>query len=276
MREDFSFTTGRNDLIRLTVYGLDNLKTNPCIILVHGFKGFKDWGFGPYTANYLAENGFFVITFNFSHNGVGESLTEFNELEKFAENTFSLEIEELSQVINAYKNNFFGKTENKNIGLLGHSRGGGISLLTAVKNNIKAIATWASVSDFNRYTQRQKKDWKTRGYLEVLNTRTRQKMRLNVSLLEDIEQNCDDKLSIEKAVKNLKKPLFIAHGQEDLSVRFSEAEKIYGWSDKNLTEFYKIASTNHTFGIQHPFIGSNPKFEKLLAKTKIFFKTNLN
>lgn len=33
-----------------------------------------------------------VITFNFSHNGVGENLLEFTELETFAVNTYSCEL----------------------------------------------------------------------------------------------------------------------------------------------------------------------------------------
>jgi hypothetical protein len=77
----------------------ENLNSSPCIIFVHGFKGFKDWGFVPYRCEYFAENGFFVVSFNFSHNGVGERFTEFTELEKFAENTFSPEITELSEII---------------------------------------------------------------------------------------------------------------------------------------------------------------------------------
>jgi uncharacterized protein len=276
MSENFNFITGKDDLIRVTVYGKDNLFSKPCIILVHGFKGFKDWGFGPYIGECFAKSGFFVITFNFSHNGVGESLTEFDELDKFAENTFSLEIEELSQIIDAYSNNFFGDTENQKIGLLGHSRGGAISLLTAFNNEkINAAAVWASVSYFERYTERQKKEWREKGYLEVLNTRTNQKMRMNVSLLDDIEMNKNGRLNIEIAVRNFNKTLFIAHGEQDVSVPVNEAEKIYEWSDKSMTELYKIAAANHTFGVQHPFAGSNPKFEKLLEKTNNFFKTNL-
>lgn len=277
MSKNFRFLTTANDVIRTTVFGYENLNSSPCIIFVHGFKGFKDWGFVPYTCEYFAENGFFVVSFNFSHNGVGEKLTEFTELEKFAENTFSLEITELSEIINAYSNNFFGKTENNKVGLLGHSRGGAISLLTSVnKKEISAVALWASVSNFDRYSERQKEEWKKRGYLEVLNTRTNQLMRLNISLLEDFENNSHHKLNIEKATRTFKKPLFIAHGEQDLTVTIDEAEKLYEWSDKSLTEFFKISAAGHTFGIQHPFIGSNPKFGTLLEKTRNFFISNFN
>ncbi len=277
MSKNFVLITSQDEKLRITTYGFDNAGTVPCIILVHGFKGFKDWGFGPYIGEYLARNGFFVITFNFSHNGVGESLTEFTELDKFAENTFSLEIQELNELISAYLNGEFCEIKNPKIGLLGHSRGGAISLLTASKNDsVNAVATWSAVSKLDRYSEKQKEKWRERGVFEVLNTRTKQVMKLNVSLLEDVEQNANDKLNIEKAVRELKKPLLIVHGKQDLAVPFEEGKMLFDWSDKLLTEFYPIDSTGHTFDIQHPFKGSNEKFELLLNKTAQFFKTNLN
>ena len=116
MSKNFELITSQNEKLRITSYSFANAGTAPCIILVHGFKGFKDWGFGPYIAEYLAKKGFFVITFNFSHNGVGDNLSEFTELDKFADNTFSLEINELNELISAYLKGDFCVVENKKIG----------------------------------------------------------------------------------------------------------------------------------------------------------------
>lgn len=277
MNKEFVLNTKKNEKLRITTYGYENLETAPCLIFVHGFKGFKDWGFWPYSGNHFAEKGFFVLTFNFSHNGVGESLIEFTELDKFANNTFSLELEELNEVIDAYLNNFFGVKNNKQIGIVGHSRGGGDSLIVSSKRKeIKAVVTWAAVANFDRYTKRQAKEWRKNGFFEVLNTRTNQMMRLNVSLLEDIEKNKEDLLNLEKAARNLNKPFLIIHGEQDLSVPIKEGEQIYNWSNKELTEFYKIKASGHTFDITHPFEGSNPKFDSVLEKTLTFFKQHLN
>jgi uncharacterized protein len=277
MNKDFVLNTKKNEKIRITSYGYENLETAPCLIFVHGFKGFKDWGFWPYSGNYFAERGFFVLTFNFSHNGIGENLTEFKELDKFAENTFSLELEELNELIDAYLNSFFGKQSTRPIGIVGHSRGGGVSLLVSAKRKeIKAVVTWAAVANFNRYTKRQAKEWRKNGFFEVLNTRTNQMMRLNVSLLDDIEQNKDNLINLEKATNNLNKPLLIIHGEQDLSVPIKEGEQIYNWSNKEITEFYKIKATGHTFDIAHPFGGSNPKFDLVIEKTLNFFNKNFN
>ena len=277
MSKDFILITSQNEKLRITAYGFENAGISPCIILVHGFKGFKDWGFGPYIGKYLSKQGFFVITFNFSHNGVGESLTEFTELDKFADNTFSLEINELNELISSYLNGEFCEVKNSKVGLLGHSRGGAISLLTAAKNkSVNTVATWSAVSKLDRYSERQKEKWRKKGVFEVLNTRTKQVMKLNVSLLKDIEQNRDDSLNIERAVRELGKPLFIAQGEQDLAVPFEEGEKLFEWADKRLTKFYPIENTGHTFDIQHPFKGSNDKFDALLNRTSEFFKNHLN
>jgi len=277
MSDNFILNTQKNNVLRITAYGLELIDKAPCLILVHGFKGFKDWGFFPYTGEYFSNNGFFVLSFNFSHNGVGESSTEFTELDKFAENTLSLELSELNELIVAYKEGCFGENGDNGIGLLGHSRGGAVALLCANEHDdIKAITTWSAVSNFNRYTERQKNEWKKNGYFEVINSRTKQVMRLNVSLLEDIELNKDNSLSIEKAVSNLNKPLLIAHGDIDLTVPKKEAETIYKWSDKDITELFIVKSAGHTFDIKHPFEGSNKKFDSVLNRTIQFFNTHLN
>ena len=277
MNKDFVLNTKKNEKIRIRCYGYENIESAPCIICVHGFKGFKDWGFWPYTGKFFAENGFFVLTFNFSHNGIGDNLKEFTELQKFADNTISLELDELDEITDAYLNNYFGNVKNLRLGILGHSRGGGeVILFASRKKQINAVVTWAAVANFNRYSKRQDKEWRKQGFFEVLNSRTKQLMRLNVSLLEDIQKNEQNLLNIEIAVNHLDKPLLLIHGEQDLTVQIKEAEKIYQNSNKEITELYRIPTTGHTFDITHHFAGSNPKFDSVLVKTLDFFNKHLN
>jgi pimeloyl-ACP methyl ester carboxylesterase len=277
MQKDFLLNTVKNEKLRITSFGIEHINSAPCIIFVHGFKGFKNWGFFPYSGNYFSEKRFFVITFNFSHNGVGQSLTEFDELDRFAKNTFSLEVLELNEIIDAYQNNFFGEKSNSGIGVIGHSRGGAIALLSSAgRKDIDAVTIWSSIAKLDRYTERQKKEWREKKVFEVLNTRTNQLMPLNVSLLEDIENNKNGKLNIENAVRNLNKPLLIIHGEQDLSVPIDEAEQIKEWANPKVTDLFSVPATGHTFDCKHPFDGNNPKFDSVLEKTREFFKTNLN
>jgi pimeloyl-ACP methyl ester carboxylesterase len=276
MIKEFNLTTSKGNQLQISTYTNEKLSPPNAIIFVHGFKGFKDWGFGPYLSKFFSERGFFVVSFNFSHNGIGGNKTEFTELDKFANNTISLEVSELGELIDLLKNGSFNLEIKGKIGILGHSRGGAVALLTVSKrNDISSVALWASICKLDRYTERQKSEWRQKGYFEVLNTRTNQLMRLNVTLLEDIEKNSADTLNLEKSVTNLNCPLLIAHGDQDLAVPINEAEQIYSWADKSKTEFYKIFGTGHTFDISHPFAGTNEKFEKLLNKTALFFERNL-
>jgi pimeloyl-ACP methyl ester carboxylesterase len=249
-------------------------KETPLLIFCHGFKGFKDWGGFPYLMEKFSALDISAASFNFSFNGVGtNNPTEFTRLDLFAQNTFTRELEDLELVIDY----FFLNSEklgidNEKITLAGHSRGGGISIIKANEDNrIKCLITLSSVSDFNRYSEENKKLWRKRGFIEVLNSRTNQLMRINVSLLDDLEKN-KDKLDIQSAVKNLRIPLLIIHGTEDLSVRFEEAETLYKRSNKQLTEFFPVPNTGHTYGISHPFEGSTGAFDTVIEKMTEFIK----
>ncbi|MFZ2323932.1 MAG: prolyl oligopeptidase family serine peptidase [Ignavibacteriaceae bacterium] len=277
MNKDFSLKTTHSNILSITAYGLENISIAPCLIFVHGFKGFKDWGFYPFAGKYFSEKGFFVLTFNFSHNGIGSSALEFSEMDKFAKNTISLEISELNDLINAYNDGFFGNKKSNKIGLIGHSRGGAAVILSSLINiNPSAYVLWASVAKLDRYTERQKNEWKKSGYVEVFNSRTNQLMRMDVDLLKDIENNINGSLNMQNAVESLDKPLLIIHGEQDLTVPVSEAEQIYSWSNQTKTEIFKIPNTGHTFDIVHPFQGSNQKFDQIIDKTNDFLAKALN
>ena len=109
------------------------------IIISHGFKAHKDWGFFPYIAKKFCEANFFVITFNFSMNGFDNFSNSFKHVEKFAHNTVSQEINDLENLIEFLSNKSelsfqLDRFWNKELHLLGHSRGAAISLLVTKKN----------------------------------------------------------------------------------------------------------------------------------------------
>jgi dipeptidyl aminopeptidase/acylaminoacyl peptidase len=247
----------------------------PVIVFVHGFKGFKDWGWGPYLTEELARRGFYVVSYNFTYNGVEGDGTEFTRLDLFARNTYSREVRELREVIDTIANGATPQPEmadRDHIGLLGHSRGGGIVLIEASSDDrVRAVTTWGAVSDFNRYTDRQKQLWRQQGYFESKNMRTGQMMRLDVTLLDDLEQNAEA-LDIGKAAATLGKPLLIMHGEQDLSVRIEEGERLRSLADRSLTEYEAIPRTAHTFGVVHPFEGTTPELEFAIKRTTEFFR----
>jgi len=44
------------------------------VVIAHGFKGFKDWGFFPWLADYLCRERAAVCRFNMSRSGIGEKM----------------------------------------------------------------------------------------------------------------------------------------------------------------------------------------------------------
>lgn len=283
MKKDFNFVTSKNNLIRGTIFYNNNPEKLPCVFIIHGFKGFKDWGYVPFFSQELADNGFFVVTFNFSHNGIGANMFEFTELDKFANNTISLEVSELDELIEFYNSGGFGFDGKKNsIGLIGHSRGGSIALIQikeSIENhnnsNIKALALWGTIATFERYTEHQVEYWRKQGYLEVINTRTNQVMRLNKVLLEDFELN-KERFNLLNCISEINIPILIVHGEQDLTVQLNEAYQLYNASNKDLTELVVIPSAGHTFNIVHPYEGSNPQFEQVKARTIDFLIKHLS
>src|SRR5699024_1648750 len=104
-------------------------------IFAHGFKGFKDWGTHNTVADFFAENGINLLKFNFSHNGTTpERPLDFTDLDAFGDNTFTKELFDLDQVITfaEKRKEFSGSTGN--IYLIGHSLGGGISIIQSAED----------------------------------------------------------------------------------------------------------------------------------------------
>lgn len=252
----------------------------PAFIFCHGFKGFKDWGSFPYMLDKISKENIFTVSFNFSCNGMDNSQNnpiDFTRLDLFAENTFTRELDDLGIVINyIYDNQNLYNFNTENLTLAGHSRGGGIAILkTAEDKRIKKLITLASVSEFNRYTDERKRKWKEDGYLEVLNTRTKQMMRMNYTLIEDLENNYD-RLNIKKAMKYISIPTLIIHGKQDLAVDYSDAEILYELSDKSKSKLKLYENTGHTFGAEHPFKGTNENLEKVIMDIIKWVRTSNN
>ncbi|MGH2642558.1 MAG: alpha/beta hydrolase family protein [Chitinophagaceae bacterium] len=248
----------------------------PFIIFSHGFKGFKDWGTFNMIADWFAEKGFGFVKFNFSHNGVtSQSPLEFTDLDAFGNNTFSKEMDDLGSVIDFVLTEPF-LTENKlnseKMYLVGHSRGGSISVLkTAEDKRVKKLVTWGAVNDLGKsWTPDFVKKWKKEGQIVVLNSRTGQQMPVNYSLYEDYQRHLD-RLYVQAAVIKMNIPFLIIHGRNDETVGVSEAYEINDWN-KECTEIYIVEDANHVFGAKHPWeTGTLPNQTKeVLHKTLNF------
>jgi dienelactone hydrolase len=260
--------------ISIDFYKPQKKQNVPILLILHGFKGFKNWGFFPYISEYFCKEGYATFTINFSLNGVLDSIGNFFDVERFANNTLSREFQEVNIVLDWLIEKGIASLQipwNNQIYLLGHSRGGGIAaLVNASHPLITASAHWASVGKFGRTTSRQNQIWKETGKLEIPNTRTGQMLHQNYSYFEDLQQN-SEKLSVRNAVENTTKPMLFVHGSEDLVIKPQEVSSLPELNAKKIVHYKEINKTGHTFSVQHPMETAPEALLKALSLTSTFF-----
>jgi pimeloyl-ACP methyl ester carboxylesterase len=234
-----------------------SIKLGPLIIFCHGYKGFKDWGAWPLLSEALAASGFVVIKFNFSHNGgTHKQPIDFPDLEAFGNNNYTKELEDLDRVISWVQITYANHPNMNplNLTLIGHSRGGGIVTIKAAEDpRVKKVISLAGVSDFkSRFPLgKELEKWKETGVRFVENGRTKQLMPHYYQFYKDFIAN-EPRLTIQTAVKKLKIPFLIIHGDADTSVSINEALALRGWSPNG--QFIALQGANHVFGSSHPWV----------------------
>ena len=84
----------------------------------------------------------------------------------------------------------------------------------------------------------------------VVNGRTKQNMPHYYRFYEDFIEN-EERLTIKRAVANLKIPYLIIHGEKDTSVSISEAKKLHIWNPNSTLK--TIENADHVFNTKHPW-----------------------
>jgi uncharacterized protein len=239
------------------------------VIICHGFKGFAHWAFFPYLARALATAGLTALTFDFSGSGIGPDRESFTDADAFAGNTFSREQEDIESVVDYARRM---KIVGDRYGLFGHSRGGGMAIIytAAHASEVASLVTWAAIGRTNWWTPEEATGWRQRGYSEITNSRTGQIMRLDTSLLDDVEVHGSTKLNIAAAAAKVKVPWLIVHGTGDETVPASDGERLHALSP-SASRLRLIEGANHVFGAQHPLDQIPPDLATVVRETVAFF-----
>ena len=244
------------------------------VVTVHGFKGFKDWGMWPPFAERLARGGVTAVSLNLSGSGVDDS-GSFAFPERFGHNTFSAELEDLGRVIAALYRGDLGVAIPSSLGLVGHSRGGGSSLLHTVRDSrVRALATWSAISTVERWRQPERERWRRTGVQEVRNARTGEVLPLYTDVLDDIEQHAADPRHPGGRGEDRSAMAARARG-EDEAVSIAEANRLAEVAGGPRTEVLVIEGAGHTFGAMHPWNGSNPALDRVFDATLAFLAREL-
>jgi dipeptidyl aminopeptidase/acylaminoacyl peptidase len=224
-------------------------KQFPVVIFLHGFKGFKDWGAFPDACVELSTAGFAVLAINFSLNGVGKNMLDFDEL-----------------------------IDTDFIGLLGHSRGGHTATAAASEyDSVSCLVTWSAVADYNaRWSDEMIADWKENGVTEIKNGRTGQIMPVKDVVYKDALENADRLMAVNRA-KELSIPALFVHSKGDEAVPYTEAEKLYQSCASEEKRMKLIPDSGHTFDTSHPFEEEEfpEAFQQAVESTIAWFEDHL-
>ena len=234
-------------------------------IVVHGFKGFKDWGFFPWIAECLVRGKLAVCRFNMSRSGIGDDPESFGRLDLFADDTYSVQLADLRTVVRYAQSHVALPTF-----LLGHSRGGGIALLGARDvPHLRGVVTWSAIAHADRWDDETKAQWRRDGFMDVINTRTKQVMRMSTRILDDYEAH-RRRLDILAAARSLHAPLLLIHGGRDESVPVEESAEIMDASADASRVI--LGNATHTYNAIHPLVHVPPEL-RLAAELTLHFAT---
>lgn len=218
------------------------------VVIVHGFKGFKDWGFFPWLAQLLMQHRLAVCRFNMSRSGIGEDPESFDRLDLFEHDTYSTQLRDLATVVRHAQQQF----PSLPTFLLGHSRGGGVAILGAQDvPDLAGVVAWSPISRVDRWDEATQRQWRERGVLEVVNARTKQVMRMSPVILDDYEAS-RERLDVLAAAERLRVPLLVVHGGADESVPVEEGRLLAATAGQS--SLVVIGRASHTYNAIHPLV----------------------
>lgn len=242
------------------------------IIIAHGYKGFKDWGMFPYVAEQLSKH-HEVVTFNFSHNGIGDNPFEFTELERFAVNTYERELNDIDSLIAHLRQE--EKLRSLPLFLLGHSRGAGVSLVYALDHPdaVTGVLSWNGVTNLDVFSDSEKREMRENGRSYVLNGRTGQQMPLDVAILKDMDRQ-HERYNILGRISSATFKIALIQGSDDgAHLRHGSSQLV---SIRPDIPWIHIPGGNHTFNAVHPFQGTTAPLEEALKASLLFITQTLS
>ena len=256
----------------------------PLVIVVHGFKGFKHWGFFPTLGRFLADNGLAVACVSLSHCGIKGETDVFNRLDLFERDSWGKRLNDLHQVVEAASRGLLTdkvELDRSRLGLWGHSAGGGLCVLHASRDpRIKALVTLAAICRANRFPAEEvERHLNAYGHMKIENARTKQEMRVGRAFFDEMAAN-EDAFDICRAATRVTQPWLLIHGVNDESVEFEEAlrllEAVNGNAiDGQNAKLLSIENADHVLGTQHPFRRRSAEFVQALDVTAEFLKRTL-
>lgn len=217
------------------------------VVLCHGFRAYKDWGFLPFLAASIAGDGIGTANFSFSGSGVADRDGAFSEPDRFRKNTYAAELTDLERVVEWVERRVGRDGPPVRLGLAGHSRGGAIAILHASRDpRVRCVATLAAPSAIMVWPDDHWGAWRRGDPARVYDFRTRRELLLGPEILEDIERN-RERYDLARATRALEAPLLVVQGDRDQAVPPEEGRALAAHGLSASTEFRLIEGAGHSF-----------------------------
>jgi alpha-beta hydrolase superfamily lysophospholipase len=237
-----------------------------CVILMHGFKGYKDYGFIPVLAHDLCRAGLLVHRFNFSTSGMTNDIETFARPDLFEFDTWNRQVEDILCIVRAIR---CGDLDGKDmpIFLIGHSRGGGSALLAAGRHgeemNLAGVITINAVDRCCRMSQTEQDAMLDRGYSITQSARTKQDLRIDSAWLsEQIEHPESHDVLLQ--AQRIACPVCVLHGDSDQAVDPGAGSAI---AQACNTKPNLLNSGNHVLNMSNPSSFDCERSQQLLEAT---------
>lgn len=237
-----------------------------CVILMHGFKGYKDYGFIPILAHDLCDAGMIVHRFNFSTSGMTNEIETFARPDLFALDTWNRQVEDVLRIVQAVRD---GELVGGGlpIYLIGHSRGGATVLLAAGRHadelDLAGIVTLSAVDRCSRLSQHEQQELLDRGYTITQSARTKQDLKINSTWLSEQLEDPEAHDVLLQASR-MTCPACILHGECDDAVNISAGVAIAKACN---TALITLNEGNHVLNMPNPSTLDGVRSEQLLKAT---------
>jgi dienelactone hydrolase len=263
-RESFLVPTGDEHPVVADFYAPPGMAMGTplsrAVVMCHGFKGHRRWGFIPYMARRLQEAGIAVLSIDFSHNGhvpadnpAPETTgADFVAPALFEANTLRRERDDMAAALAWLRSEKSGGPflvgKDAPVGLWGHSRGGVAVIMTALEDPaVRAVSTVSTTKHPDTYSENQKERWRREGALKFTDSESGTRLAIGIEYLRELEREHDTYNLVDRAGE-LHAAHLIVHGEHDVVVPVFDGQRFYEVKEMHADKKFLRMFTGHHFG----------------------------
>lgn len=228
------------------------------VLVVHGFKGSKDYGMMPALAATLAGAGCLAHRFNLSHSGMTRETDSFARADLFERDTWNRQVEDVAAVAAAARAGELSdadpaSTAERPLVLLGHSRGGATCVLAAGRGAVDdpaAVVTIAAPAECGRVSDEDRATLEAGGSIVSPSARTGQELAVGPDWWREQRDDPEAHDPLVMAGR-IACPLLAIHGDADPTVPVSDAERLVRAARDG--RVLVLSGANHVLGVPNPF-----------------------